>query len=483
MNIRFIINIFGRVLILLGLFMLTPIIWAFVYGEDTVGGILASSLITLAAGTFMYFGSLINLRKELGLRDSYFTVTFTWVVISLFGMLPYIFTGSIEGLPNVYFETVSGFTTTGSTILTDIESLPKSILFWRSLSQWIGGMGIIVLVVAILPLLRIGGYNLFKSEASGISYEKLTPKTASTAKRLWGIYVALTIILIPLLLIGGMSFFDSLNHAFTVMAAGGFSTKDASIGAFSPFVQYVVILFMLLAGMNFYLHYHFIKGRFKRVFSNIELKTYLSIVGIVTIAITIAVYLEGTYNLEYVIRKSFFQVTSILTTSGFATYDYLLWPTPAWTLLFLLMFVGACVGSTGGGIKVIRHVVSFRSVVLHFKRMLHPNSVSLLKINGEVIDDEKVSSLITFLVLYLFTFISGSIIMVFLGLDTFTAVGAVAANLGGVGPGIGTVGPAANYHHIHDAGKIVLSFLMIIGRLELTTVIILFTSMFWDKYR
>ncbi|WP_243699331.1 TrkH family potassium uptake protein [Natronoflexus pectinivorans] len=463
--------------------MLTPIIWAFVYGEDTVGGILASSLITLAAGTVMYFGSLINLRKELGLRDSYFTVTFTWVVISLFGMLPYIFTGTIVGLPNIYFETVSGFTTTGSSILTDIESLPKSVLFWRSLTHWIGGMGIIVLVVAILPLLRIGGYNLFKNEASGISYEKLTPKTASTAKRLWGVYVALTFIMTAVLMFGEINLYDALNHAFSTMATGGFSTKNESVGAFSAYVQYVVTFFMFLAGVNFYLHYHFIKGRFKRVFSNVELRTYVTVILTVTIMIALVILYADHAPIEHAFRDALFQVISIITTTGFATYDYLQWPTPAWTLIFLLMFVGACVGSTGGGIKVIRHVVSFRNVVLHFKRMLHPNSVSLLKINGEVIDDEKVSSLITFLVLYLFTFISGSIIMVFLGTDTLTAVGAVAANLGGVGPGIGTVGPASNYYHIHDAGKIVLSFLMIIGRLELTTVIILFTSMFWDKYR
>lgn len=481
MNFRFILNIFGRVLILLGLFMLTSIIWALVYDEETTIPLGLSALITLFTGAVLYYSTLGNLKKELGLKDSYFTVTFTWVIISLFGTLPYLLTGSITSYIDAIFETVSGFTTTGSSILRDIEVLPKSVLFWRSLTHWIGGMGIIVLVVAILPLLRIGGYNLFKNEASGISYEKLTPKTASTAKRLWGIYVSLTFILTGLLILGDMNLFDALNHAFSTMSTGGFSTKNNSVGAFSPYIQYVIIFFMFLAGANFYLHYHFIKGRFKRVFGNLELRSYFGIIVIVASAIAFIIFRNGGLTVEKAIRDAFFQVVSIITTTGFATTDYLLWPAPAWTLIFLLMFIGACVGSTGGGIKVIRHVVSFRNVMLHFRRMLHPNSVSLLKINNEVIDDEKVGSLISFLVLYLLTFTFGSILMVLLGEDTLTAVGSVAANMGGVGPGIGLVGPASSYANIHEVGKVVLSFLMIIGRLELTTVLILFTSLFWDR--
>lgn len=481
MNFRFILNIFGRVLILLGLFMLTSIIWALVYDEQTIIALGLSALITVFTGAVLYYFTLGNLKKELGLKDSYFTVTFTWVIISLFGTLPYLFTGSITSFIDAIFETVSGFTTTGSSILRDIEVLPKSVLFWRSLTHWIGGMGIIVLVVAILPLLRIGGYNLFKNESSGISYEKLTPKTASTAKRLWGIYVSLTFILTGLLMLGDMNLYDALNHAFSTMSTGGFSTKNNSVGAFSPYIQYVIIFFMFLAGANFYLHYHFIKGRFKRVFGNLELRSYFGIIVIVASAIAFIIFRNGGLTVEKAIRDAFFQVVSIITTTGFATTDYLLWPAPAWTLIFLLMFIGACVGSTGGGIKVIRHVVSFRNVMLHFRRMLHPNSVSLLKINNEVIDDEKVGSLISFLVLYLLTFTFGSILMVLLGEDTLTAVGSVAANMGGVGPGIGSVGPASSYANIHEAGKVVLSFLMIIGRLELTTVLILFTGLFWER--
>lgn len=481
MNFKFIINIFGRVLILLGLFMLTSIIWSFVYHEKTVLPLLLSAAITLASGVAMYYSTFKNLKKELGLKDSYFTVTFTWVIITFYGTLPYLLTGAIPGFVDAIFETVSGFTTTGSSILPDIEALPKSVLFWRSLTHWIGGMGIIVLVVAILPLLRVGGYNLFKNEASGISYEKLTPKTASTAKRLWGIYVSLTFILTGLLMLGKMSLYEALNHAFSTMSTGGFSTRTLSVGAFSPYIQYVITFFMFLAGANFYLHYHFVKGRFKRVFSNLELRTYFGIVMFITAIIAMVLFRNGGISVEQSIRDALFQVVSIITTTGFATTDYLLWPVQAWTLIFLLMFIGACVGSTGGGIKVIRHVVSFRNVVLNFQRMLHPNSVKLLKINNEVIDDEKVGSLTTFLVLYLLTFTFGSVIMVFLGEDTLTAVGSVAANMGGVGPGIGSVGPASSYAGIHEAGKVVLSFLMLIGRLELTTVLILFTGLFWER--
>ena len=481
MNFRFILNIFGRVLILLGAFMLTSIIWALVYNEEVVKDLLVSSLITLVSGAAMYFMTLRNLKKELGLKDSYFTVTFTWIIISLFGTLPYLLTGAIPSVVDAVFETVSGFTTTGSSILMEVESLPKSVLYWRSMTHWIGGMGIIVLVVAILPLLRIGGYNLFKNESSGITHEKLTPKMASTAKRLWGIYVSLTFILIGLLLLGDMSFFDAMNHAFSTISTGGFSTRNTSIGGYSSYVQYVVILFMFLAGMNFYLHYHFVKGRFRRVFKDLELRTYFGIVAAVTLIVAVIIYREGGIAIEKALRDSLFQVVSILTTTGFATYDYLSWPREAWTLIFMLMFVGASVGSTGGGVKVIRHVVSFRNVTLHFRRMLHPNSVNRLKINGEVIDDEQVGSLVSFLVLYLLTFAAGSIVMVLLGEEILTAVGSVAANMGGVGPGIGSVGPASSYAHINEAGKIVLSFLMLIGRLELTTVLILFTGLFWKQ--
>ena len=481
MNFRFIINILGRVLMLLSFLMATNLVWAFAYDESTIAGHTYSIAITLFAGLITHLLTRSGIERKLSIKDNYFTVTFIWIMMSLFGGLPYFFTGSIEGAVNIFFETVSGFTTTGSSILSDIEALPKSLLYWRSLTHWLGGMGIIVLVIAIFPFLRIGGYNLFKSEVSGMSNEKLTPKAAGISKRLCAIYVVMTFILTGLLMFGDMNFFEALNHSFSTISTGGFSTKNDSIAGFSPYIQYVLMIFMLLSGMNFVLHFHLIKGNFKKVFNNVELKVYFSIIIIVGLLVGAVIYATENLPLERVFRDSFFHVISIITTTGLFTVDYFQWQPYAWILIFLLMFVGACVGSTGGGIKIIRHVVLFKSVLIHFKKMLHPNSVQLLKINNEIIDDDKVISLLSFLVLYFLTIMAGTLVMVFLGEDVTTAIGAVAANMGGVGQGIGAVSPSGNYAHFHDAGKILISFLMIVGRLEMTTVFILFTRLFWKE--
>ena len=480
MNLKFILNIFGRVLMLLGAFMLLPVVCAIIYKEPEHWSLISASFLTLAAGGLMYVLTMSDLKKELNLRDSYFTVTFVWVILSLFGTLPYLLTETITDFADALFETVSGFTSTGSSVISDVESLPHSILFWRSLSQWLGGIGIIVLVVAIMPLLRIGGYNLFKSEASGMSKEKLTPKTASTAKRLWGVYVTLTAVLAILLAAGDMGVFDAINHAFTTMATGGFSTKNDSLASFSAYTQYVVMFFMFLAGMNLYLHYHFYKGRFRKVFENIELRSYFWLVVVVTVLIVVLVLDNNPFaRVGLLVRNAFFQVISMVTTTGFATYDYQVWPSEAWMLMFMLMFSGACLGSTGGGIKLIRHVVAYKHIVIFFRKMLHPNSVSVMKLRGEAIDEEKVGSIISFLLLYMITFCVGSVLLVFLGADFLTSIGAVASSLGGVGMGIGNVGAFNSYAEFSDAAKLLLSLLMIIGRLELSTVLILLTSQFW----
>lgn len=479
MNIRFVLRILGWVLIILGLFMSTNLVWAFIYGEATIWGHLGATAITLGLGAAFFYGARGNLKSGLNLKESYLAVTFTWLVISLFGTLPYLFTGSISSFIDAFFETSSGFTTTGASILTDIEAVPKSILYWRSLTHWIGGMGIIVLVVAILPMLRIGGYNLFKSEASGISYEKLTPKTGSTAKRLWGIYIGLTFVQTSLLLLGDMDFFDALCHSFGTIATGGFSTKNTSIAGYSPYSQYVIMVFMLLSGINFVLHYFMIKGRFKKVWHNDELKTYLSIILVAGIIVSVVLIVAQNGGVEETIRIAFFQVVSIMTSTGYVTANYLLWPAQAWFIIFLLMFVGASIGSTGGGIKVIRHVVAFKSFYVHFKRLLRPNSIIPLRINGETIEDDKVSVIVSFIMLYFVTAFAGTLVMLFLGLDLATAGSSVLSAMGAVGPGFGTIGPVSNFFHIPGFGKILLSFFMILGRLELTTVFILFTRFFW----
>jgi len=479
MNIRFVLNILGRVLVILGLFMCTNLIWVGIYDEPLFREHLYACLITLLGGAGLYGVTTFNLKPSMGLRESYLTVTFTWLIISAFSTLPYLLTNAISGFENAFFESVSGLTTTGATILTDIESLPKSVLYWRSLTHWIGGMGIIVLVVAILPMLRVGGYNLFKSETTGISYEKLTPRTANTAKRLWGIYVGLTAIQLLFLMLGNMDFFESLCHSFGTIATGGFSPKNDSIAGYSPYIQYVVMLFMLLAGINFTLHYFAINGKFSRLTRNDELKTYLSIILVVGIIITVVLVRQIDLGIEEAFRKGFFQVISIMTSTGFISDNYLLWPTQGWIMIFLLFFVGASVGSTGGGIKVIRLVVAFKSFYVNFLRLLHPNSVIVLRVNGQVVDDENVSTILSFIVLYFMTAFAGTLLMIFMNVDAVTSMASVLSAMGAIGPAFGEVGPVGNFFGIPDAGKFLLSFLMIIGRLELTTVFVLFTLNFW----
>ncbi|MGQ1890534.1 TrkH family potassium uptake protein [Thermophagus sp. OGC60D27] len=479
MNIRLVLNILGRVLIILGLFMCTNFIWVIVYHEPTFWGHFYSCLITLLGGIGLYLCSSIHLKPSLGLKESYLTVTFAWFVISAFSALPYLFTHSIVGFENAFFESASGLTTTGASILNDIESLPKSILYWRSLTHWIGGMGIIVLVVAILPMLRVGGYNLFKSEATGISYEKLTPRTANTAKRLWGIYVGLTFIQVFFLLLGNMNLFESLCHSFGTIATGGFSPKNDSIAGYSPYIQYVIMIFMLLSGINFTLHYFTMQGKFRKLTHNDELKTYLGIILVTGIIITVVLARHFNLGIEEAFRKAFFQVISIITSTGYITDDYLLWPTRGWIFIFLLFFVGASVGSTGGGIKVIRLVVAFKSFYVNFLRLVHPNSVFVLRINGEVVDDEKVSNILGFIVLYFVTAFIGTMVMIFMNVDAWTSVTAVLSSMGAIGPGFGSIGPTGNFYLIPEGGKYFLTFLMILGRLELTTVFVIFTGHFW----
>ncbi|KAF5029272.1 Trk system potassium uptake protein TrkH [anaerobic digester metagenome] len=408
-------------------------------------------------------------------------MVFTWIIISLFGAMPYVLSGVTPSYTNAFFETMSGFTTTGSTIFSDIEALPKGILFWRSLTHWIGGMGIILLTLAVLPILGIGGMQLFVAEVPGVTPDKLHPRITQTAKRLWLIYVALTLIQTLLLALGGMSLFDALCHAFGTMATGGFSTKNDSIAGFSPYIQYVIILFMYLAGISFTLHYLLLKKQFSRVFRNEELRHYTIILAVS--ALFIAVTLFATYHMPArdSIRHSLFQTVSILTTTGFITSDYLIWPFSTWMLLFLLMFVGGCAGSTGGGIKVVRITLMLKNSLLELKRIVHPNAVLPVRLNGKAISQEIIYNVLAFFLIYILIFVLGSLSMSFFGLDFDSAVGSVASSLGNVGPGLGIVGPVFNYDILPDPAKWILAFIMLMGRLELFTVLILFSPSFWRK--
>ena len=482
LNFKVIVAILGFLLIIEAGFMLLSLIAALIFSEAEWTAISIALVITLSAGTFCWFLTRKNTGMELRKRDGYLVVTLSWLVITLFGTLPYLLSGAIPSFSNAFFETTSGFTTTGATILNNIEELPKCILLWRSLTQWIGGMGIIVLAVAILPLLGIGGMQLFVAEAPGISPDKLSPRIKETAKKLWFIYVGLTLSETIMLNVAGMGYFDALNHSFTTLATGGFSTKQASLAAWdSPLIHYIIIGFMFLGGMNFTLIWFGMFGKGKKIYRNEEFRTYLkAIVGLTTI-VMLVVFASTHLQIEASFRTALFQVVSIITTTGYVTADYTAWGPFTTVVFFALFFVGASAGSTSGGVKIVRHLVLFKNGFIELKRQLHPKAVIPVRLNGKSVHDLIVYNILAFMVLYILIFVMGTMVMAFLGEDIITAMGATAASLGNVGPGIGSVGPVDTYSFIPAAGKWFLSIFMIIGRLELFTVIILFTSMFWRK--
>ena len=480
MNTKYILNLEGKILIILSLFMLTIFPWVFYWNEtQLIKPLLVSFLLPLGCGLFLLYKTRKS-EQNLKLKEAYLLVSAAWFTMGITGSLPFYFSGAIPSFIDALFESISGFTTTGSSILIDIESLPKSILYWRSLSHWIGGMGIIVLVVAIMPHLNIAGYQLFSAEMSGgINYEKIKPRTKDVARRLWVIYFFITVVVVVLLMAGGLDFYESLCHSFGTVATGGFSTKNSSIGGYSTYTQYVIALFMLVSGINFTVLYFGFKGNLKRVFIDTELKAYLGIILSVGTTIAIILWLKHDLSPEKAFRDAFFQVISIITATGFATADYLQWVDYAWFMIFLLMFAGACIGSTGGGIKIIRHVVAWQFIKRSFLGLLHPQLVKHIRINGTTIPDDKAITVISFIALYIIIVAISSVLMTAMGLDFQTATGSVLATLGGIGPGIGEVGPSGNFSQIPDIGKIYLSFIMILGRLEILTFLVVFTPGFW----
>jgi len=480
-NFKMIIRTLGALLLIEGAFMLLCLPMSIFYCHENCLALLYSGLITGAVGGIVFFFTRKNLKKYIGKREGYIIVSMTWIVISLFGTLPFILSGAIPSFTDAFFETMSGFTTTGASILTDIESLPRGILFWRSMTHWIGGMGIIVLSVAILPALGIGGMQLYAAEMPGPTKDKLHPRITQTAKRLWGIYVLFTIVETILLMVGGMDLFDSLCHTFGTVATGGFSTQNTSVAAYSPFIQYVIIIFMILAGTNFTLHYLALHGRIRKVWKNEEFRYFIGLIVITGLAITIGLALSSEQAFGTAFRKSLFQVVSIITTTGYITDDYLLWPVALWFILFMLMFVGGMAGSTGGGVKVVRHLLLFKNSSLELKRLVHPQAIIPVRLSGKIVSQDIIYKIMAFFLIYFFIFSFGSLVMTLLGLDYRSAIGASIATLGNIGPGLGMVGPVGNYAAIPIFGKWFLSFLMLLGRLELFTVLILLSPAFWRK--
>ena len=477
--------VIGALILINGVLMTLPLVFSR-SDDKTIVAFLLSSSITLLVGFCLRYFLRGYKNAEIKRREGFLIVSISWIAMTLFGTLPYILSQSIPDFTNAFFETMSGFSTTGASILNNIEEMPNSILFWRSMTQWIGGMGIIVLTIAILPLLGIGGMELFVNEAPGPTKDKIHPRIKETAKRLWVIYLILTLSEMVILMFCGMSFFDAINHSLTTTSTGGFSTKQASIAAFeSPLIETVIVIFMFLAGTNFTLLYFGFKGNIKRIWKNDEFKWYLfAVIGLVLV-ITPAIYLDVTNSVNnFTFLESFrlagFQVVSIITTTGFASGIFTHWGVFVTFMFFLLLFTGASAGSTSGGMKIVRIVILMKNGFIEFKRRLHPNAVIPVHLNGISVNNKIIYNLLAFVFLYLFIFVIGSIIMASLpGMDLMTAISSVATSLGNVGPGISTVNPAESFSHIPDIGKWVLSFLMLFGRLELFTVAVLFTPYFW----
>ena len=478
-NLQPVSNVIGALLSLLGLVMIILGLAFMLDHNGTVWAFGKAGIITLICGASLYF-TRFGTKKDVGKREGYLIVALAWTVMVLFGALPYYFEGTTESIASMIFESASGFTTTGATIFDNIQGLPNSILLWRSLTQWLGGMGIIVLTVALLPLLGIGGIQLFMAEAPGPTSDKIHPRIQGTAKRLWFIYVGLTVLLIGILFLEGMSAFDALNHGLTTMATGGFSTKNASIAYFdSPLIEYTIALFMLIAGTNYAMLYFGIRGKFKQVSQNDEFRFYLVIVGIFAFLLTAGYIHKTNLDLEESFRTGLFHVISLITTTGFITSDYSIISPFVTSICFMMLFFGASAGSTSGGIKLIRHLVFVKNSFMEFKRLLHPRAIVRVKLNKQLVPGRIMTHILVFLLMYLGVFVVGTIMISTLDMDFLSAAGAVATCLGNVGPGIGTVGPVNNFAHVSGLAQLILSVIMIMGRLELFTIIILFTPFFW----
>jgi trk system potassium uptake protein len=483
MKARPVLYTLGAFLFILGLTMLVPLVCSLYCGEADAWSFILSVGITSGTGSVLYFtcrprGGKIILTH----REGFLIVSAGWIFASFFGGLPYMIHGSLSTLTDAYFETMSGFTTTGATVINKIEALPHGILLWRSMTQWLGGMGIIILSVAILPFLGVGGRQLFKAEVPGPVKEKLMPRIAETARSLWIIYIIITIAGFIFLLFGGMSVFDAVNHIFCAMATGGFSTKDTSIAWFhSAYIDGVLVAFMLIAGMNFTLHYKLLTGDFRTFYKDSEARFFLGTVLIATLLVTLDLRMNVFADISRAFRFAIFQVSSIITTTGFVTDNFARWPAFSQIILLLLMFIGGSAGSTGGAIKCVRILLVLKQGYLELYRLVHPHAVTQVKLGHETVPQDVMKSVLGFFVLYLSIAILATIAMSALGLDMITAFAAVATTLGNVGPGLGLFHPATTYSEAPAVGKWILSFCMLVGRLEIYTVLVLLIPEFWKK--
>lgn len=480
-NFRFITHLMGRLLLIETGFLLICLCVALFYQEPDWTAFAYTAGITLLAS--LAITTFVKPRDRiLAKKDGYFTVTLVWIIFSLFGSLPYILGGTLPRFTDAFFETISGFTTTGASVITNVEIVPHATLFWRSLTHWLGGLGIIMLFLAILPSLGIEGRDLYVAETTGPVHSKTSFTFTGTARKLWVIYVALTALLTVLLCLGKMGLFDSICHAMSTMGSGGFSTKNTSVGYWdSPYIHYILILFMFIAGTNFGLVYAAIKGQWRKLFQDNEFRLYTAIALGASLIIATVLYIDGWGDIEKSFRDALFQVVTIMSTTGFATADYLLWPPFLGMIIFLLIIIGASAGSTAGGLKIVRLQLLFKNSFAELKRIIHPNAIITTKYNGKSVHPDIMTGIMGFAILYLILFLIGSLLMTFLTEDITTACSSVATCLSNVGPGFGSIGPMYNFAHLNEAAKAFLSLLMLIGRLEIFTVMVLFTKSFWKK--
>jgi trk system potassium uptake protein TrkH len=481
-NFPLILNLAGSVLVIISAFMVFPVMVSLIYGQADLNVLFASALITFSSGVLLTQVTKKHKKESFRHRDVFCSVTVCWLIISLFGCLPYLLSGSLGSFTDAYFEAMAGFTTTGATVVTDIEALPKGVLFWRSLTQWIGGMGIILFALAVLPFLGAGGVNLFKAEVPEITVDRLRPRIIDTAKSLWYIYAALTAAAFLLYETGGMDIYDALNHAFTTLATGGFSTKNASIAHFkSPFIDAVSTTFMFLAGINYSLYFFAFRGRVSRFWQSSEFKFYLTVTALAILVVTVnnlgSAY-SGTFQS---LRYASFQVISIMTTTGYATADYELWAPFSQMLLIVLMLFGGMIGSTGGGMKQVRVLLMLKQGYRELYQLIHPHAFTTVRLDGRRLTKEVLGSIWGFLFLFLLICVLGMLLLAAMGVDIVTASTAVVSAMCNVGPALGGAGPTDNYAGIPAAGKWVLAFCMLAGRLEVYTVIIIFVPRFWKK--
>ncbi|MBE6949617.1 MAG: TrkH family potassium uptake protein [Ruminococcaceae bacterium] len=478
MNYKAVFNIIFRLLLVEMALMLLPVVVALIYGEDPSAFLITIAAVTALSGIGLF---LSRGDKRIYPREGFVIVALSWVIMSAVGAVPFVISGYIPSFVDAFFETVSGFTTTGATILTDVEALPLSLLFWRSFTHWVGGMGVLVFIMAILPLSNVRSVHIMRAEVPGPTKSKLVPKMKSTAVILYSIYVVMTLVEIILLICGGMPFFDAVVHSFGTAGTGGFGIKNNSIAYYdSAYIQYVISIFMLLFGVNFNLYYFLLIKDIKSIFKSEELRWYLGIA--VTAAAVIAINISHLFsNFGESVRYAFFQVSSIMTTTGFSTTDFNQWPSLSKGILVLLMFIGASAGSTGGGMKVSRIIIGVKSVFSEIKRLLHPRSVRTIRLDGSVLDDTAVRASMIFCFAYLVLTSIMSLIVCFDGYDMVTSFTAVVACISNIGPGLELVGPVGNFAMFSAPIKVVLSFAMLLGRLELFPILMLFLPSTWRR--